>query len=188
MVNPHDDQIALVPSRHDEWREEFERERDRIVDVLEQAGLDSELLRVEHVGSTAVPELPAKDIVDLDIVVEDEAVSDISRVLATDLDGTRHENTPGWHPVFREADGQRFNDHVFGVSDSGWKVSVATAAVLRERPELRHEYTELKREEASQTDDLETYSRAKTAFVERLLGVAGNHPEFDFDFEVPNSK
>lgn len=187
MVSPHDDPITLVSSRHDEWRREFERERERIVNVLEQTGLDGEVRRVDHVGSTAVPDLPAKDIVDLDIVVEDEAVSEVSRVVATDLGGTRHENTPGWHPVFREADGQRFNDHVFGVSDSGWKVSVVTAEVLRERPDLRQEYAELKREQASETDDLETYSKAKTAFVKRLLDAARNQPDLEFGFETPSN-
>lgn len=185
MVNPHDDPIALVPSRHEEWQAAFERERDRVTDVLKQVGLGGRIRRIEHVGSTAVPELPAKDIVDLDIVVDDDAVADVSRTIETDLDGTRHTNTPGWHPVFREENGQRFNDHVFGVSDDGWRISVATAAVLRERPALRREYEAVKREQTAATEDLEEYSRAKTAFIDSMLEVARDQEDLGLDFEIP---
>lgn len=184
MVSPYDDPIALVPSRHEEWRAAFERERDRVKDVLEQWGLIGRIRRIEHVGSTAVPDLAAKDIVDLDVVVESDAVADVADAIETDLGGTRVENTPGWNPVFREAGGQRFNDHVFAVSDDGWKVSVATAAVLRKRPDLREEYEELKREQAADTDDLETYSVTKTGFIHELLDIA-REQDLGVGFEIP---
>jgi GrpB-like predicted nucleotidyltransferase (UPF0157 family) len=187
MVNPYDDPISLVPSRCEEWRTAFERERDRVMDVLERAGFADHVRRIEHVGSTAVPELAAKDIVDLDIVVEDGAVAEVADTLEADLGGTRYENTPGWNPVFREENGQRFNDHVFGVSDDGWKVSVATVAILRERPDLREEYEQLKREQTAETDEMETYSRGKTDFIETLLEAA-HHTDLGLDFEVPDSR
>lgn len=187
MVSPHDDPIVLVPSRHEAWRTAFECERSRVTDCLRSAGLESEVRRIEHVGSTALPEIAAKDIVDLDVVVEDDAVAAVSRTIEDDLGGTRHENSPGWHPVFREADGQRFNDHVFAASDDGWKVSVATAAMLRERPDLREEYEQLKREQADETDDLETYSVAKTEFIDELLDAARER-DLGLDFEIPNAR
>jgi GrpB-like predicted nucleotidyltransferase (UPF0157 family) len=187
MVSPYDDPITLVSSRSEEWRAAFESERDRVMDVLDRAGLASRVRRVEHVGSTAVPELATKDIVDLNIVVEDDAVAKVADTLETDLGGTRYENTPGWNPVFREEHGQRFNDHVFGTSDDGWKVSVATVAVLQERPDLREEYEQLKREQTADTDELETYSRAKTAFIETLLDAA-DHEDLGLDFEIPASR
>lgn len=187
MVSPYDDPIALVPSRHEEWRAAFEDECDRVTDVLEAAGLAARVRRIEHVGSTAVPDLAAKDIVDLDVVVEDGAVADVAQAIERDLGGTRVENTPGWSPVFREDDGQRFNNHVFARSDDGWKVSVTTAAILRTRPDLRAEYERLKRDQTNETDDLEAYSRAKTAFIESLLDAA-REQDLDLDFEIPTSR
>lgn len=129
----------------------LENERDRVIDVLERTGLANRVRRVEHAGSTAVPELAAKDIVDLDIVVEDDAVAKVADTLETDPGGTRYENAPGWNLVFRE------------------------------------EYEQLKREQTADTDELETYSGAKTAFIERLLDGA-THQNLGLDFEIPASR
>jgi GrpB-like predicted nucleotidyltransferase (UPF0157 family) len=183
MVSPYEDEIALVASRHEEWREEFKRERSRVRDVLEDDGLETHVRRIEHVGSTAVPGLAAKDIVDLDIIVADDAVTTVSKTVESELGGTRYENSETWQPVFREEDGQRFNDHVFAQSGDGWKKSLATVAVLSDRPELRSEYEQLKRDIAAETDELETYGKAKTEFLQKVLSVA--RAEFEFQFDVP---
>lgn len=185
MVKPQDDSLELVASRYETWRDRFEDERDRIADALAADSLDARVGRIEHVGSTSVPDLPAKDVVDLDVVVADDAVADVSRTLEVELGGDRYENTDGWHPLFRSADGQRFNDHVFAASDDGWKVSVVTREVLRTRPDLRAEYERLKRELAAEHDDLVAYSEGKTAFVERVLDAARTDDELTFDFAVP---
>lgn len=185
MVSPYGDPIAIVPSKHQAWREEFERERERVTSTLEARDLDTHVRRIEHVGSTAVPDLAAKDIVDLDIVVDDAAVATVSKAIEDEIGGTRYENSEAWQPVFREENGQRFNDHVLGVSGAGWKISVTTVAVLCERSDLRSEYEQLKRETASDTDELETYGTAKSEFVQQLLETARESDEFTFDFEVP---
>ena len=185
MVNPHDDPIELTPSQCEIWRERFANERDRIDDVLATNGLDKYVECIEHVGSTAVPGLAAKNIVDIDILVKDSAVADVSQTLETELGGTRLENTDGWHPIFRIHDGHRFNNHVFAASNDKWRVSVVTCDVLRERTELRREYEQLKRELACENDDLTTYSRGKTAFIERVLRVGREDDGLEFDFTVP---
>jgi len=184
VVSPHDDPIELVESRHEAWQAAFECERERVQSVLDRRGLGTEQHRIEHIGSTAVPGLAAKDIVDLDIVVADDSVSTVSRALADGLGGTRYENSDAWQPVFREHSGQRFNDHVFARSDDGWTVSVATTAALRERPDLRREYEQHKRTTAEETDDLGSYSRAKSDILGRLLAAARDLDR-SFAFEVP---
>ena len=185
MVDMHEDPIEVVPSRHRVWRSLFAAERDRVESTLADAGLADRVRRIEHVGSTAVPGLAAKDVVDLDVVVEDGSVPEVATAIASGLGGTRYENSSTWQPVARRHDGQRFNVHAFAASDDGWKVSVATAAALRERPALREEYERLKREAAAGTDDLGEYSTAKTAFVERLLEAAREDASLSFGFEVP---
>ncbi|UPM42018.1 GrpB family protein [Halocatena salina] len=186
MVNVDDDPIELVPSRHEAWCERYRAERERIRTVASANSLGSRLERIEHVGSTAVPRLPAKDIVDLDIVVADEAVAGVSRTLERELGGSRVENTEGWHPLFRRHDGQRFNTHVFGASDDGWKISVVTRDVLRRHPELREEYEQLKRELMEQHEDLTAYSRGKTRFIGQVLDTARQNDGQTYAFAVPS--
>ncbi|WP_331236173.1 GrpB family protein [Natronorarus salvus] len=88
MVDPHDDSIVLISSRYDRWREAYARERDRLRIVFEERGTSGGLDRIEHVGSTAVPDPPARNIVDLDVVVSDDAVRAVSRAIEADLGGT----------------------------------------------------------------------------------------------------
>lgn len=185
MVNVHDDPIKLVSSRYAEWFDRFHAERERVINALEARGLVETVVRIEHVGSTAVPDLAAKDIVDLDIVVDDDAVAAVSQALLDELGGDRATNSEAWHPVFREVGGQRFNDHVFAASAEGWRVSVATRAVLRTDQTLRTEYESLKRELADGTNDLSDYSRGKSAFVQSLLDRARTDDAVALDFEVP---
>lgn len=186
MVNADDDPIELVPPDREVWCDRFAAERERVRRALSAYDLDSGCKRIEHVGSTAVPNLAAKDIVDLDIVVADDAVNEVSRTLAAEIGGTRVENSDHWHPVFRVHDGQRFNDHVFAASSDGWKVSVITRDVLAARPELRRKYERLKRELAAEHDDLVAYSEGKSAFVRCLLEVARTDDELTFEFTLPS--
>lgn len=185
MVNVHDDPLELAPSAYDEWVEQFVAERDRIRRCLTDAGHWYAVERIHHVGSTAVPGLASKDIVDVDIVVHDDAVFDVARAIETGLGGTRVENTNEWQPVFRRHEEQRFNDHVFGVSSDGWRVSVVTRDVLRAHEPLRREYERLKRQLMSEHDGLEAYSVGKSAFIEELLRVARGDDGFAYDFEIP---
>lgn len=185
MVSVRDDPLELVPSCREAWRNRFREERDRVRDVLQRRSLEARVNRIEHVGSTAVPDLAAKDIVDLDVVVADDAVAVVSRALVEDLGGDRVENGDHWHPVFREVGGQRFNDHVFAASSDGWKVSVVTRDVLRTHPVLRAEYEALKRDLAAEHDDLTDYSVGKSEFVARLLDHARVDDGLTFEFTVP---
>lgn len=185
MVDPAADPIELVSSRFEAWREAFAAERDRVRRALESAELARHVDRIEHIGSTAVADLPAKDIVDLDVVVADAAVLEVASVIADELGGDRYENSPDWHPVFRQHAGQRFNDHVFGASGSGWKVSVVTRDVLRTHADRRAEYAALKRELAAEHDDLVAYAEGKSPFMDELLAVARSDPELSYEFEIP---
>lgn len=187
MVDPTTDPIELVSSRHEEWRRAFETERERVHDALAERGLAGAVGRVEHVGSTAVPGLPAKDIVDLDVVVADDAVEPVGEAIAAALGGDHYRNDPEWHPVFRRAGGQRFNDHVFARSGEGWRVSVATREALLADGDLRADYAERKRALAGETDDLTEYSRGKTDLVRRAVAAvrSSGGPSVEFDVAPP---
>ena len=72
---------------------------------------------------------------------------------------------------------------MFGRSDPKWRVSVATVAALRDRPDLRERYERLKRETAAATDDLQEYSVAKTSLVGELFDHAAT---MEVEISVPS--
>ena len=95
-------EIAIVDYRT-EWPAEFERIRDWLAGALGDAAL-----RIDHIGSTAVPGLAAKDIIDaqvtvaaLDVSVLDPAFARIDCARAVDID---RDHAP---PTATDGDGWR---------------------------------------------------------------------------------
>lgn len=70
--------VVLVPSRSDEWLARFGEVRTAVAALLPDA-------EVEHIGSTAVPGLPAKDVVDVLIGLTDGAqIATAAAILAAE--------------------------------------------------------------------------------------------------------
>jgi GrpB-like predicted nucleotidyltransferase (UPF0157 family) len=66
-VKPLDGRVRIV-EYDPQWAELFEREAARIRGVLAERAV-----RIEHIGSTSVPGLPAKPVIDIVLVVTDSA-------------------------------------------------------------------------------------------------------------------
>jgi XTP/dITP diphosphohydrolase len=135
--------------------------------------------RIEHIGSTAVPGLPAKPIIDL--IAETPSFDRIEEI-------ARSLRPSGWHYVPPELD-QR-PDRRFFIKVENDKRAVHLQFLLpgstkrdeqirfRDRlildGSLRNEYAALKRSLAEQHgDDREAYTKAKSEFIKRALAPAG---------------
>jgi len=147
------------------WPELFEREAERMRDVV-----GDHVLSIEHVGSTAVPGLAAKPIVDVCPVVED---MDAARTVSDLLDGAdwplaRERGDKPWIEHERVADsGQVYNVHV-RPREAAVESYLLLREYLRDHPEIRDEYARVKREAAEQyPHDVESYTRAKSDVIER---------------------
>lgn len=127
---------------------------------------------IEHVGSTSVPGLAAKPIIDLDIAVPEDADIPVGiRLLATI--GYEHEGDLGI--TGREAFTTRtglYRHHPYLVTVNGRELQrhIAFRNRLRTDISARNEYELLKRRLAIEfAADVTNYSKAKTEFVERIL-------------------
>ena len=136
------------------------------------AGLRMCARSIEHVGSTAVPGLAAKPIIDIDVVVADEAdVAEAIAMLAAA--GYPHKGDAG--VPGREAFDQppHLPEHHLYLCVEGAGPLVAHLRLrdhLRANPGTAREYAALKRElTAAYGDDREGYTEAKTASIERVL-------------------
>jgi len=136
------------------------------------AGLRMRARSIEHIGSTAVPGLAAKPIIDIDVVVADEAdVAEAIAMLAAA--GYPHKGDAG--VPGREAFDQppHLPEHHLYVCVEGAGPLVAHLRLrdqLRANPGTAREYAALKRElAAAYGDDRTGYTEAKTAFIEAVL-------------------
>jgi len=93
-------EITLVHEYRERWPEDFRRIADEIEPVLE--GL---FLRFEHVGSTAIPGMTAKPIIDLIVVIEPDRLSEvIDRLSAFGYTHEGDRGIPG-REAFKPIDG-----------------------------------------------------------------------------------
>jgi GrpB-like predicted nucleotidyltransferase (UPF0157 family) len=159
--------VKLV--EHDaRWTQAFLTERVLLIEALD--GLGSE---VEHIGSTAVPGLPAKPI--LDIAVGIPASADLHDCI-TRLQGLGYEyrgdaGQDGSH-VFVRARGDIRTHHVHVVELEGkqWRAYLALRDLLRNNPVSREIYAAGKQALALRfADDRKSYTKAKDELVGRLL-------------------
>jgi GrpB-like predicted nucleotidyltransferase (UPF0157 family) len=131
---------------------------------------------IQHFGSTAIPHLPAKPIIDM------MAITDSFDSLPAIISVLEKEN---WNYVPPELDGKehrRFfvkviNDkrvaHLHIVLQQGeqWKNQLLFRDRLIAHPEWAEQYAQLKQKLAvDNKDDREAYTQAKTDFVQKVLG------------------
>ena len=133
-------------------------------------------LRIEHVGSTSVPGLAAKPIIDMTIVVaaRDDVPKTIDRLTTL---GYVHRGTLGIddrdafdHP----ADVRRHNLYICPAGTIGVVNQVAVRDYLRAHPEVAAQYGALKKRLADRFPcDIDSYVLEKTDFVLEILRHAG---------------
>jgi GrpB-like predicted nucleotidyltransferase (UPF0157 family) len=168
-VQPHNAPITLVAYDPD-WPRLFAREADRI-----RSALGGQAVRIEHVGSTSVPGLTAKPIVDILLVVPDPA-DEPSYVPQLEAAGyVLRIREPEWfeHRMFRGPD-TPINLHVFGPDAAEAERLLRFRDRLRNDDGARDHYASTKRELAQRTwRHVQDYADAKTAVVNEILDEAG---------------
>jgi len=156
----------VIADYNPEWPERFRQEEVRI-----RAALGEAALSVEHIGSTSVPGLAAKAIVDILVAVEDsgeeaaylpamEGAGYILRVREPDFDEHRMLRTP-------EKD---VHVHVFSAGSAEIERYLLLRERLRQNEGDRELYAQTKRELAKQNwPTMEHYAEAKTEVVEDII-------------------
>jgi GrpB-like predicted nucleotidyltransferase (UPF0157 family) len=151
------------------WAGQFHKH----AEILARA-LDSTALAIEHVGSTSVPELAAKPIVDIDVVVEDSG--DEARYLPAIVQAgyVLRVREPDWHQhrMFRTPE-LDVHVHVFSRGCIEFKRHIVFRDHLRKYGEDRLLYESVKRKLAREDwPDMNAYARAKSDVVEEIIARA----------------
>jgi GrpB-like predicted nucleotidyltransferase (UPF0157 family) len=130
---------------------------------------------VEHCGSTSVPGLAAKPILDILVGVPDRVdVSGFAEALAPlDYGHAPHAGVPG-HEVFGRGAPRTHLLHVVALRGPAWGRMLGFRNALRASPALAAEYGELKQALAARyPSDRPAYTDAKATFIARVLDEAG---------------
>ncbi len=148
------------------WADLFEREAARIRAVLAR-----EALRIEHVGSTSVPGLPAKPIVDVVLVVTDSADEGTYLPALASAGYRLHVREPHWHEhrMFKGPDTD-INLHTFSAGCPEVDRMLLFRDWLRGNPADRQLYARTKSVLAQKEwRFVQNYADAKSAVIDDIM-------------------
>jgi GrpB-like predicted nucleotidyltransferase (UPF0157 family) len=146
------------------WAEAFEHEAARI-----KAALGASVLAIEHYGSTPVPGLKAKPIIDLQVGVADigDGLGFIEPMASLGYDYAGSQGIAD-HNIFGRAAARTHLAHVAVYESEPWFTCLRFCNRLRSDPELRSEYERLKLSLAAAGLTRAEYGARKADFIERM--------------------
>jgi GrpB-like predicted nucleotidyltransferase (UPF0157 family) len=170
--------IVIVPPNSN-WVNLFEKEKKIIIDTLGE----HIALKVEHFGSTSVPNLAAKPTID--ILVEIPSTDDFKNFVVDKMKNI------DYHFIWRTDCGQPYMMFVKGYSSNGiieqtYHIHMAPKShplwdrlyfrdYLKQHPEIAKNYEEIKYQLAEKHKyDREDYTTAKTEFITKVTEIAKN--------------
>jgi len=159
--------ITMVP--HDlAWRHEFQHESERIT-----AALENNVVAVHHMGSTAIPTIYAKPVIDLLLVVQDLSALDEKQPMmeAMSYVALGEFGIPGRRYFRRDNDfGDRAHQvHAYENGSPQIERHLAFRDYMLAHPDAAQAYSELKRELAAKyPNDSEAYMDGKDEFIQEI--------------------
>ncbi len=171
--------VEIIPYQT-RWPAEFQQ-----IAAAQRQALGDLALRIDHIGSTAVPGLPAKDVIDIQITVArlDEAViaaleSAGYTLVETNCNDHRPPGAQGpdsdWQKLFFRPPpgGRRTNTHVRTAGRPNQRYALLFRDYLRAHPASAAAYAELKRRLATHLADPQRYPEVKDPAVDLIYLAA----------------
>ncbi|WP_277584387.1 GrpB family protein [Psychrobacillus antarcticus] len=155
----------------EEWQNEFRKVKQQIMDVT---GLEAE--RIQHIGSTAIKDMPAKPIIDLLVGVDD--LAKIEKTLFKELQNIgflrlRVERADEIVLAMFTDDTYEVKTHFIHMVDFDkelWRNQLFFRDYLNSNVEAREEYRKIKTTSAKQEDiNINTYTDLKEPFVKSIF-------------------
>jgi GrpB-like predicted nucleotidyltransferase (UPF0157 family) len=150
------------------WIEAFETEREKILQKVKSFGTV-----IEHIGSTSIPGILAKPIIDIAVGIQmyegvDQVISKLSEVGYSSR-GFRSD-TLGIVLELKNGNLRTHCVHLLNMSTRYWDDSIYFRDILRSNSVLREQYQNLKVELSKLfAEDRSQYTKRKNAFVDQIL-------------------
>ena len=166
---------VIVENYHEDWANQFAELRTRLWPAVKDFALS-----IEHVGSTSVPGLAAKPVIDIDIIIPDMSFLDLA-VQKLGALGYEHRGNMGIED--REAFRTKSSLHAHHLyvcpeHSIALRNHLCLRDALRADPKLRDEYGALKFDLAKEfPHSIDDYIEGKTAFILKILQNYGYGPD-----------
>ena len=164
--------MIIVADYDPHWPDRFEALRSEYASALADASVA--VIGIEHIGSTSVPGLAAKPVIDIDIVVARSEVIAAGDVLVSlGFRGIGELGIPDrW--AFKEPERlAATNTYVVVAGSLALRNHLAIREHLRGDPSLRAEYGAVKKLVAADAANIDDYGRGKNSMVQKVLAAAG---------------
>jgi GrpB-like predicted nucleotidyltransferase (UPF0157 family) len=167
MLGLASDIVEVVP--HDRnWPVQYARERDHICRALGSSVLD-----VQHVGSTAVPGLAAKPIIDIAVAIDSLQHAAVVLPVLESLEYELHAEIQIPGEIFFRKRGGTHHLHLLEEHSPYWENYLFFRDYLRKDAAGARRYLSLKKRLADRfARDRNSYTRGKARFIESVLQKA----------------
>jgi len=158
-INPYDPR----------WAEYFEEAKQPLLQALGDYALD-----VQHVGSTSIPGISAKPVVDIAVAIEHYPLPDdvLDAVKSLGYMYWGEYGIPHRHLFFIRDGPVGYNVHINELANDQFQRHVLFRDYLRAHSDAVREYEDLKRQLAARFDDVGPYADSKSEFVQSILTKA----------------
>lgn len=168
MLGLSSGQLQLIPYEPT-WPRLFLAEKERIF-----ASLGNVVLDIQHIGSTSIPGMPAKPILDIGVAVTnfEEAVRCVPLMEQLGYVYKGENGIPRRH-YFVKGDPRTHHLHMLEIASAEWKHHLLFRDYLCRNAEVAQAYAELKQTLATQfAADREAYQNGKESFIQTVLQKA----------------
>jgi GrpB-like predicted nucleotidyltransferase (UPF0157 family) len=166
MYGMNKSELRLMP--HDiSWKDDFLAERERI----ESAVADSSVC-IEHIGSTAIPTVCAKPVLDIAILCGSKglkAIADELCQLGYEYRGQFDDESGHFYAVLDKDNIRYCQAHIYTETNADWHSKLKFRDVLSQNAELAREYSEYKIELAKNNSNKSRYAEIKTKWVDGFI-------------------
>jgi len=166
----HKDKVELMPYTT-EWADEFKKEKA----ILEKL-LHGYALAIEHVGSTSIPGLSAKPILDIAVAVKDvNTLKNLIPLLSENGYDPLNSIEAKEELLARKGtpENRTHYIHIEIIGNTYWTNHILFRDYLLKHPEVIKEYEYLKQKLSTEhKDEREKYTAAKNEFIQHVLKLA----------------
>jgi GrpB-like predicted nucleotidyltransferase (UPF0157 family) len=166
MFGMNKNNLQLLP-HNPLWKEDFQTEKLRILSAVQDSSI-----QIEHVGSTSIPTVHAKPILDMAILCgekELEAVANALKNLGYDYRGRFEDEIGHFYAILDKGDIRLVQAHIYSEKTADWFSKLIFRDVLTQNAELAKEYNDYKLQLAAKVSSKSEYAEIKDKWVDSFI-------------------